>query len=258
MSRAATLERVDAVPMIVGALTGLSIAAWLVMFGMHGTHRGGIEHVLVWATMTVGMMTPSAVPMVVAHTRISVRAQADLSVPRVVAAFVVAYLALWIAFALVAGVLQRGLHARFLIDDHMQIVSRPLAALLLIAAGVYQLTPMKRICVSKCRSPLGFLIGSFRPGYAGAFITGLQHGAFCIGCCWLLMLLAWVGGMMNIAWMAALSLLVIAEKSLPQAGRLIDIAGGVLMLGGVALLLSSGREDFLMIDALRSLCHGLL
>ena len=256
--RDATIERVDAAPIVIGTLMGLSIIAWLAMFGMHGMRQGSAEYALVWAAMTIGMMTPAAVPMVVAHMRISLRAQEEISVPWSIAAFVSAYLALWVVFAVVAGMLQHGLHERFLIDDHMQIASRPLGALLLIAAGAYQLTPLKRICVSKCRSPLGFLLGNFRPGYGGAFLTGLHHGAFCIGCCWLLMLLAWVGGMMNIAWMAALSLLVIAEKSLPRTARLIDAAGGILMVGGIGLLLSSGSEDFLIIDALRSLCHGLL
>lgn len=257
MIRAANMDPADAVQIVVGTLMGLSIVAWLVMFGMHEAHPGNADYALVWSAMTVGMMTPSAIPMIIAHMRLSGHAQA-ISIPGAAAAFVAAYLTLWIAFAVVAGLVQARLHSLFLIDDHMRIESALVGALLLIAAGLYQLTPLKRVCVSKCRSPLGFLMGSFRPGYAGAFMTGLQHGAFCIGCCWLLMLLAWVGGMMNIAWMAALSLLVIAEKSLPQAAWLIDAAGVILLIGGTALLFSAGREDFLMLDALRSLCHGLL
>ena len=256
--RAASIEPASALPVAVGAIMGVAMIAWLGMFWMHGVRPGYAAYALVWSAMTIGMMTPSAVPMVVAYMRISARTGDEVSTLGAVAAFVAAYLLLWIAFGIAAGVVQAGLHGLFLIDDHMQLASRPLAALLLIAVALYQLTPMKHVCVAKCRSPLGFLMGRFRPGYSGAFVIGLQHGAFCIGCCWLLMLLAWVGGMMNMAWMAALSLLVIAEKCVPQAGWLVNAAGGVLLAGGVALLLSSESADFLALDALRSLCHGLL
>lgn len=258
MTREVTIATADDVPVVVGAIMGVAMIAWLGMFWMHGIRPGYVEYALVWSAMTIGMMTPSAVPMVVAYMRVSARAQAHLSPLGCVAAFIAAYLILWVAFGVAAGVLQAGLHALYLVDDHMQIASRPLGAALLIAAAIYQLTPLKHVCVSKCRSPLGFLLGRFRTGYAGSFILGLHHGAFCIGCCWLLMLLAWVGGMMNIAWMAALSLLVIAEKCLPRAGWLVNAAGGVLMVAGIALLLTSGSDDFLALDALSSLCHALL
>jgi predicted metal-binding membrane protein len=105
------------------------------------------------------------------------------------------------------------------------------------------------------RSPLGFLLGAYRTGYRGAFVAGLLHGVFCIGCCWLLMLLVWVGGMMNLAWMAVLSLLVIMEKTAPGAERLVGAAGVVLVVLGAAQLLFSESGSFLTFDAIASMCR---
>ena len=110
------------------------------------------------------------------------------------------------------------------------------------------------MCLSKCRSPLGFLLGAYRSGYRGAFVTGLLHGAFCIGCCWLLMALIWVGGMMNLLWMAVLSILVIMEKTVPGAEPLTRAAGVALLMFGIATLALPKGDSFLTLDALASLC----
>lgn len=225
------------VPSIVAALTGLTIIAWLAMisspFGDHGWHD-----LLIWCAMTIGMMTPSAVPMVVTYARMVPQLDPRLSASLAVSIFTAAYLVLWMLFAGAATAFQVGMQDRLLVDNCMTSTKPWLSALLLVSAGLYQLTPLKHICISKCRTPVGFLSGAYRSGYGGAFLTGLQHGMFCIGCCWLLMALIWVGGMMNLAWMAALSLLVIVEKTAPRAEWLVKGAGALLIAAGFGLLVA--------------------
>jgi predicted metal-binding membrane protein len=240
--------------MIVGLLTGLSILAWLVMLVAHA--RQDSSHLLLaWGAMTVGMMTPSAVPMITTYARLAPELDKGASVRLSVAVFTSAYLALWLVFAAVAATMQAGLQRLFLIDERSTFTSQRLSALFLIAAGLYQVTPLKQVCISKCRSPLGFLMGAYRTGYKGAFTTGLLHGVFCIGCCWLLMCLVWVGGMMNLVWMGVLSLVVIIEKSAPGAEPFTKWAGiALVLLGGV--LLVTPRSDALMWDIFSSLCRS--
>ena len=252
-----TLDRgAGAAPLIVGALAAVSMFAWIAMFGSHAGHADQLQVAFLWMAMTVGMMTPSAVPMILTYARVIPRLDKSISAGGSVVIFTATYLALWAAFAVAAAALQSVMQASLLIDDHMAFTNRWLSGLFLIAAGAYQLTSLKHICISKCRSPLGFLMGTHRPGYGGAFVTGLHHGLFCIGCCWLLMALVWVGGMMNVAWMAALSVLVIVEKTAPRADWLIKFAGAALIAAGVALLFLPRSEDILILDTLRSLCRG--
>jgi predicted metal-binding membrane protein len=239
----------------VGALAALSIVAWIAMLALHGMAPGAMQLVLVWTAMTVGMMTPSAVPMAVTYLRIAPRLEPTLNRAICLAAFIAAYLVVWILFAACAAALQLGMRGFFLIDEHMRFTSSSVGGVFLIAAGLYQLTPLKRVCISKCRLPLGFLLGSYRPGYRGAFEIGLLHGAYCIGCCWLLMALVWVGGMMNLTWMALLSVLVIAEKTLPDAEWLVKATGLGLIVFGLTILLLPGNDLLLTLDTLASLCR---
>ncbi len=153
------------------------------------------------------------------------------------AAFLGGYLACWLGFSLVAAAVQQLLEASALASPMtMALHSREAGAAMLIAAGIYQLTPIKDACLGKCRSPGHFLSRHYRPGIAGAVRLGLLHGAYCVGCCWLLMALLFVGGVMNLVWVAALTLLVAAEKLLPKGELLGRAAGLGLVLWGAARL----------------------
>jgi predicted metal-binding membrane protein len=189
-----------------------------------------------WSAMMVAMMTPSAAPTILLYGRVH-RNSAGVSAPPT-AAFLAGYLACWIAFALVAAALQFAFERTALASPAtMALHGRPAAALLLVAAGLYQLSPLKDACLGRCRSPAEFLARNYRPGASGALRLGLLHGAYCVGCCWLLMALLFVGGVMNLIWIAALTLLVAAEKLLPGGYWLARIAGIAMVGWGAVLLL---------------------
>jgi predicted metal-binding membrane protein len=123
----------------------------------------------------------------------------------------------------------------------MRFDDRLPGGILLIGAGLYQLTPLKRICLVHCRSPVEFLMHHWRAGYAGAFGMGLHHGAYCVGCCWFAMALLFVGGVMNLAWVAAIAAFVLAEKVLPFGQRVGQVAGVVAMVAGLSFIAASLR-----------------
>jgi predicted metal-binding membrane protein len=184
---------------------------------------------LMWAAMMVAMMSPSAAPTVLLYARAQRLAKPDESPPT--GAFVIGYLLCWLGFAVVAAGLQTALdRAAALSHMTMALHGKTLSAAVMIAAGLYQLSPFKNACLGRCRSPAQFLSRHYRPGAAGALRLGLLHGAYCVGCCWLLMALLFVGGVMNLLWIAGLTLLVAAEKLLPR-GTLIAHVAGVAMIG---------------------------
>jgi predicted metal-binding membrane protein len=189
-----------------------------------------------WGAMMVAMMSPSAAPTILLYGRVH-RNAAGASQPPT-AAFLAGYLVCWIGFALVAAALQLALERAALASPAtMALHGRPAAAALLIAAGIYQLSPLKDACLGRCRSPADFLARNYRPGASGALRVGLLHGAYCVGCCWMLMALLFVGGVMNLVWIAALTLLVAAEKLLPGGNWLARIAGMAMVGWGAVLLL---------------------
>lgn len=189
---------------------------------------------LMWAVMMVAMMLPSAAPMIETYARVAAGrgASARLSVW----VFTAGYLVIWTVFSAVATAEQLLLQQVGIVTGAM--TATPIvAAVILITAGVYQVTPVKNLCLSRCRSPIGFLTTEWREGVAGAFRMGLRHGILCAGCCGMLMLLLFVFGVMNLVWVAALSILILLEKLLP-GGRLIARVSGVAMLaGGLAMLM---------------------
>lgn len=193
--------------------------------------------IAMWAVMMVGMMLPSAAPIILLVATIGRkrRAGGGRAVPTPV--FVLGYLLVWGGFSLAAGLAQWGLHAAALLSPAMAATSPLLGGLLLVAAGVYQLTPLKEACLAHCRSPFGFLMTEWREGPGGALRMGLRHGSYCLGCCWMLMALLFVTGVMNLVWVAAITAFVLLEKIAP-GGRVIGraaswalIAGGLLVLG---------------------------
>lgn len=182
-----------------------------------------------WAVMMAAMMLPSALPMV--RTFASICAQQDETARW--RSFVVGYLLVWAAFSVAATAGQWGLQAAGWIDPMIVSRSAMLSAVLLVIAGVYQFSPLKHICLARCRSPLGFVLGEWRGGVRGGLVMGLRHGLHCVGCCWALMALLFVGGVMNLAWIAALSIVVAIEKLAPHGDRLGLLLGAALIAAGV-------------------------
>ena len=190
-----------------------------------------------WVVMMIGMMTPSVAPIVLIYARIGRQAAGK---PRSIAAsgwFVLGYLLAWSAFALAATSAQWGLERAALLTPMMESASTKLGATVLIVAGLYQLTPLKDACLSHCQTPLGFLLRyGFRGEPSGALALGFRHGLYCVGCCWAVMALLFVVGVMNLFWIAGLSALVLAEKVLPSGRLLSRLAGLVFIVGGLWLL----------------------
>ncbi|WP_211100016.1 DUF2182 domain-containing protein [Acuticoccus kandeliae] len=188
---------------------------------------------LMWWVMMVAMMVPSAAPAVLLYASLA-RKRAATSAPYASASiFLAGYLAVWAGFSAIATALQWALERLGTVTGMMEIVSAPIAAGVLIAAGLYQLTPYKEVCLRHCQSPLTFLIHHWRRGPAGAFRMGAEHGLFCLGCCWFLMALLFVGGIMNLLWIAGIAIYVGIEKL--SAGRpwLTKVSGVALVLAGV-------------------------
>jgi predicted metal-binding membrane protein len=185
-----------------------------------------------WLVMMVAMMLPSAAPMLLlfAATRRERAASGD---PATVLAFAGGYLLVWGGFSVAAAALQAALQQSMRLSSELAMVGGWLPAAVLVIAGVYQLTPLKQACLVRCRSPLGFLLSWWRDGIGGALAMGLRHGAVCLGCCWALMALLFVGGVMNLAWIAILALVVLAEKVLPYGVWLSRVSGVALIAWAV-------------------------
>ncbi len=189
-----------------------------------------------WAVMMAAMMLPSAAPMILFYGTIARarRARGELAVGSGV--FAGGYLVVWAAFSLAAVGLQFGAEQAALLSPMMEMTSIGLSGALLITAGLYQWTPLKQACLRRCRSPLEFVMTQWREGMRGAFTMGLKHGAYCLGCCWLLMLLLFVGGVMNFAWIIGLALFVLIEKLAPAGHWIGRAAGaGLIVWGGATL-----------------------
>lgn len=195
--------------------------------------------VAMWQTMMVAMMAPSATPTVLLYARVHRHAQGQGSVEGLAPtpAFLAGYLLVWLAFSVAAAALQWALERAGLVSaSTLGSQSRWLSAAILVGAGLYQLSPLHKVCLNHCRSPATFLSRHWRPGATGAVRLGSQHGAYCVGCCWLLMALLFVGGVMNLAWIGALTLLVMAEKVFP-GGRWVGAAGALVLLAWGAVTL---------------------
>jgi predicted metal-binding membrane protein len=189
---------------------------------------------VMWVVMMAAMMLPSAAPTILLVGALFLNRGG--AVPATPALFALGYLLVWSGFSLVAALLQWGLSAAGLLSETMALGNAIAAGAVLVAAGVYQWTPLKDTCLRHCRSPAEFLVRHWRRGALGAVRTGIRHGLFCLGCCWVLMALLFVGGLMNLAWVGAISLLVLIEKTMPWGGRMSRVAGAVLAVWGAASL----------------------
>ncbi len=190
---------------------------------------------VMWAVMMVGMMVPSAAPMALVYAAVSRKASKQGKSLAPTAVFVAGYVAMWTLFSVAATGLQWGLERAALLSPMMVSTSPLLGAGLLVSAGVYQLTPFKDACLRHCRSPAYFISEHWRPGVVGAFRMGLVHGAYCLGCCWLLMGILFFGGVMNLLWVAAIASFVLLEKILPR-GPMAGRVAGVALIGLGALV----------------------
>jgi predicted metal-binding membrane protein len=189
---------------------------------------------LMWAVMMVAMMLPSSLPMMLAFSR-DTRTPAGQGITRP-GAFIAGYLLVWTAFSMAMTLLQWVLLESRLINPMMESRSPLFGGLLLVAAGIFQFTPLKNACLAACRSPLSFLMTEWRPGVRGAWVMGLRHGAYCTGCCWLLMALLFLLGVMNVLWIAALAALVLVEKTWPRGQWTSKASGAALLAWGAVLL----------------------
>lgn len=191
-----------------------------------------------WVLMMAAMMLPSAAPTFLLFAAVCRKGRAGSDALCRTGAFGVAYVCVWAAFAVIATGVQWGLERLMLLSPGMVLGSRTIAGLLFVAAGIYQLLPLKRACLRHCRSPMEFLASHWRAGVTGAFRMGFQHGTFCLGCCWVLMGVLFVGGLMNLLWIAGLALMVFVEKVAPAgplAGRLIAFGLIVWGMGSIAM-----------------------
>jgi len=184
------------------------------------------------------MMLPSAAPVILLVATVARKREARSAST---ALFVFGYLLVWLAFAVAATAAQWALDEAGTLSDTMALGNMILAGGILIAAGVYQWTPLKQACLRHCRSPLDFLLFHWRAGALGAVRSGIKHGLFCLGCCWMLMGLLFVGGIMNLAWIAGIALLVLIEKAVPWGGRMSGLTGAVLVGWGAMTLAKAVR-----------------
>jgi predicted metal-binding membrane protein len=189
-----------------------------------------------WAVMMVAMMVPTAAPMTLLYAAVARKAAAQHNPLAPTSVFVTGYLAMWAIFSLVATIAQHALDRASLLSPMMVSASAGFGAALLIAAGVYQFTPVKNACLRNCRAPAHFLSRYWRTGKLGAFGMGLRLGAYCVGCCWILMGLLFVGGVMNLLWIAAIAIFVLLEKTIPFGDVSGRFAGAAMILVGALSL----------------------
>ncbi len=247
---------------LVGTLVALIALSWLYLVwlaaGMAGPSGTTLAHCaampamassraaygwwlfVMWAVMGVAMMLPTALPVVALYFRFHHGRHPGVGATRPTLCLVLGYLLAWSAFGALAALLQLGLeHGRLAQPIMGQLQSRFVGGIVLIGAGLFQLSPLKAVCLEKCRTPLGFLMTRWRNGARGALVMGLEHGSHCLGCCWALMLVMFVVGVMNLVWMSLLAVVMLAEKVAPRGQLLARVVGVGLLVAGVWMSASS-------------------
>jgi predicted metal-binding membrane protein len=200
-------------------------------------HRTGFLTLFVmWTIMQVAMMSPTAVPMILMHGKIERHRHPDRFPYVPVGLFFLGYILLWVAFSLVFALLQVGLQSRSLLSPSLASTSPWLSGGILIAAGLFQFSKLKQACLTQCRSPVTYLMTEWRSGRRGALIMGLKHGLHCVGCCWIMMALLFVAGVMNLFWMAAITAFVLIEKLTARGALFGRVVGVGLILWGVLII----------------------
>jgi predicted metal-binding membrane protein len=202
--------------------------------------RSGSLLLAVRFTVMVARRFPSAAPRILMFSRIydGKRRQGQSFIPTWI--FVSAYLLIWVLFGVVAYIVALAVEALTQGSPELAENAVRVGGILLILGGLYQLSPLKQACLAKCRTPLGFILGSWREGYWGSFRMGLEHGIYCLGCCWLLFVILFPLGIMNVAAMAVLALLIFAEKSLPMGRQIAQLAAIALIAYGIVVIVVPG------------------
>ena len=236
--------------MVTGGIALFTVLCWLWIVPMAGDMYGSMSGLsswmmtpvwdtphllmlwLMWAVMMAAMMLPSAMPLLMLYDGVARRRASAGPVFIQVYAMAAGYLMAWAIFSVLAVVLQRLLSERLVLSAMMEMSSRIAIGATLLLAGAYQFTPWKRVCLSQCRSPLAFIMQRWRRGVAGALRMGGEHGAYCLGCCWALMLLLFVGGVMNLTVIVGLTVLVLLEKLTPVGVHISRAAGAVMLAFG--------------------------
>lgn len=226
----------------LAALVAASLLAWAYLLAGMGMHSMSMPDMatsmgaswtashfalmlVMWSIMMVAMMLPSAAPTILLFATIE-RRRSEVDPFPAVATFAAGYVLVWTGFSVAATVLQWQLDRLRLLSPHFSVASALLSGFILIAAGAYQFTPWKQACLRNCRSPLEFISANWSHGPFG---IGWRHGLYCVGCCWMLMLLLFVGGVMNMLWVALIALFVLAEKTVPKA-EWVSYAAGIAFL----------------------------
>jgi len=243
---------------VLAGLAGVTVVAWAYVISVSRKNAMGVMEMVpgmampqmqswegpelfllfvMWAVMMVAMMVPAAAPLLLMFVRAE-RQSAHNRVATSAALLLLGYLVVWWGFSAFASLVQWGLHTAALLSPAMVTTSSIFGGLLLLAAGVFQFSRLKRACLVRCRSPMSFLMSEWRSGRWGSFVLGVKHGAYCVGCCGVLMALLLVAGVMNVLWIAALCLFVLVERIAPYGERFSRIAGAVLILAGIALIIS--------------------
>jgi predicted metal-binding membrane protein len=196
-----------------------------------------------WTVMMVGMMTPSAAPMFLMYARVGRQTEAQGTPLIATVWFAAGYFFVWVAFSLFATLVQWALERTALLDSTMAITSNVLGGVVFVAAGLYQWTRLNDACLTQCQMPFTFLMrhGGFRSDALGCLMLGLRHGGYCVGCCWMLMALLFVGGVMNVLWVVLLAFLVFLERVTPT-GRLIPRLAGIVLVAAGARLFAMGMS----------------
>jgi predicted metal-binding membrane protein len=241
---------------VVGGLFVISILAWLyiiylyrqmevmdmdaLFFAMPMTPKWAptdfILMFLMWLVMMIAMMTPSVAPLILLFARVN-RQRKEQQSPFVNTSYMfMGYFVVWAAFSLLATVLQWLLQQLSWLNPDMIITNKILGSVILVTAGIFQFTSLKHTCLNFCSSPLDFITRYWREGRKGAIIMGIRNGAYCVGCCWVLMVLLFVSGVMNILWVALIALFVLLEKVSTKSRWISYAAGGLLVIGGVLLI----------------------
>ena len=185
---------------------------------------------VMWSVMMVAMMLPAATPMILLYVHINRKRESQGKTRNRIALFIGGYLLVWIGFSVLATLMNWALHSGGLLNSMMGLVTNGVAGISLLAAGTYQWTTLKYACLTHCRSPVGFLMAHWHEGRRGAARMGAHHGLYCLGCCWLLMVLLFVLGVMNLLWIAVLTVFVLAEKVVAR-GHLLGRIAGLLLIG---------------------------
>ncbi|HSY10438.1 MAG TPA: DUF2182 domain-containing protein [Candidatus Dormibacteraeota bacterium] len=245
---------------VIAALTGITLLAWgYMVYEARAMYHTGvcccagmkmsgpdnsvwntstlIPLFLMWVEMMMAMMIPSAAPVILTFAMVQ-RKRREQERPFVPATiFLFGYLVVWTGFSALAAIAQWILHVKALLSPMMVSTSPILGGVILIVAGIFQWTPLKNSCLTRCRSPLSFLTTDWREGKPGALAMGLKHGAYCTGCCWFLMALLFVAGVMNLWWIAVIAVFVLVEKIASKGLFIGKVAGIFLIVWGVWMLL---------------------